>query len=373
MTKSLFWAPHVGRQKWNNYTAERESANADLAATRRVFPRFCRSRGFQTVPRCRSGRDELLACRGVSGCVIAALYAFAPMPAFAQLRTRLQDLCEQEGIVGTLLIASEGINGTIAGPQGGVERVLGFLREQPGLGALEAKFSAAAAAPFGRMRVRLKKEIVTMGVPDIDPLQRVGTYVEPEDWNALVDDPEVLLVDARNAYEVRIGSFEGAVDPGTESFRDFPRWVADNVDPTRHKKVAMFCTGGIRCEKASALMLREGFEQVYHLKGGILRYLERIDPQRSRWNGECFVFDRRVALDHALAPGRHVLCYGCLEPLAPEELEHEGYEAGVCCHRCAPKTDAQTRERRRERIRQIAAARARGEEHLHVGPSPEEL
>lgn len=212
-----------------------------------------------------------------------------------------------------------------------------------------------------------------MGVPGIDPLARVGTYVEPEDWNALVDDPEVLLVDTRNAYEFRIGTFEGAVDPKTESFRDFPRWVAENVDPARHKKVAMFCTGGIRCEKATAYMLREGFEEVYHLKGGILRYLERVAPEGSRWNGECFVFDRRVAVDHALEPGRHVLCYGCLEPLAPEELDHEDYEAGVCCHRCAPKTDAQTRERRRERVRQVSAARARGEEHLHVGPSPEEL
>ncbi len=309
----------------------------------------------------------------MTGSVIAALYAFAPLPAYESLQAPLQELCAQNQIVGTLLLAAEGVNGTVAGPAEGIENLLAHLRQQPGLEALEAKYATASQAPFGRMRVRLKQEIVSMGVPGIDPLEQVGTYVEPEDWNALVDDPEVLLVDTRNAYEVRIGTFVGAVDPGTESFRDFPAWVAENVDPSRHKKVAMFCTGGIRCEKATSLLLREGVAEVFHLKGGILRYLEKTAPEQSRWRGECFVFDRRVAVDHALRPGRHVLCFGCLEPLSPEETEHADYEAGVSCHRCAGRLDDQTRARRRERMRQIAAAKARGEQHLHTGPSPEEL
>lgn len=285
----------------------------------------------------------------------------------------LQRLCESRQVVGTLLLAAEGVNGTIAGPASGVDAVLTRLRSEPGLEGLDAKYASASAPPFGRMRVRLKKEIVSMGVPGIDPLQRVGTYVEPEDWNALIDDPEVLVVDTRNAYEVRIGSFVGAVDPATDSFRDFPAWVKSNIDPSRHKKVAMFCTGGIRCEKATSLLLREGVPEVYHLKGGILRYLERTDPAESRWDGECFVFDRRVAVDHALEQGRHVLCFGCLEPLAPEELEHPDYEAGVCCHRCVGEMDDAQRTSRRERMRQVRAAKARGDAHLNTGPSPEEL
>jgi UPF0176 protein len=309
----------------------------------------------------------------VTDCVIAALYGFARLDDHESLQRPLQDLCRSEGIVGTLLLASEGVNGTVAGPGAGIERLLAFLRELPGLEELEAKYASAAKPPFGRMRVRLKQEIVTMGVPDIDPLERVGTYVEPEDWNALVDDPEVLLIDTRNDYEVRIGTFTGAVDPRTKSFRDFPAWVAEHVDPARHKRVAMFCTGGIRCEKATSLLLREGVSEVYHLKGGILRYLEQTPEDDSRWEGECFVFDRRVAVDHALAPGKHVLCFGCLEPLAPEELSHPDYEAGVCCHRCVGSLDDETRERRRERMRQIAAAKARGEEHMQAGPSPDEL
>lgn len=309
----------------------------------------------------------------MTDCVIAALYGFAPLEEHESLQRPLQDLCEAHGIVGTLLIAPEGVNGTVAGPGAGIEQLLAFLRELPGLEELEAKYASAAKAPFGRMRVRLKQEIVTMGVPGIDPLERVGTYVEPEAWNALVDDPEVLLIDTRNDYEVRIGTFSGAVDPKTKSFRDFPAWVAENVDPSKHKRVAMFCTGGIRCEKATSLLLREGVSEVYHLKGGILRYLEKTPQDASRWEGECFVFDRRVAVDHALRPGTHVLCFGCLEPLAPDELRHPDYEAGVCCHRCVDALDEETRGRRRERMRQIAAAKARGEEHLHTGPSPDEL
>ena len=328
------------------------------------------------VPCITSDGDQergLLRCAAVADSVIAALYGFARLEDHQSLQQPLSDLCNAHGIVGTLLLASEGVNGTVAGPSEGIERLLSFLRALPGLEDLEAKYASAAKPPFGRMRVRLKREIVTMGVPDIDPLEQVGTYVEPEDWNALVDDPEVLLIDTRNDYEVRIGTFKGAVDPRTKSFRDFPGWAAKHVDPARHKRVAMFCTGGIRCEKATSLLLREGVSEVYHLKGGILRYLEQMPEADSRWEGECFVFDRRVAVDHALQPGSHVLCFGCLEPLAPEELSHPAYEAGVCCHRCAADLDDDTRERRRERMRQIAAAKARGEEHIHTGPSPDEL
>lgn len=318
-------------------------------------------------------RATLLASRAVTESVIAALYAFAPLEQFEALRGPLQDLCEAQEVVGTLLLASEGVNGTIAGPRAGIDTVLGYLREQPGLEGLEAKFATAAQSPFGRMRVRLKQEIVTMGVEGIDPLREVGTYVEPEDWNALISDPEVLLIDTRNAYEVRIGTFEGAVDPGTACFRDFPQWVKENVDPAKHKKVAMFCTGGIRCEKATGLMLQEGFSEVYHLKGGILRYLETVPEASSKWEGECFVFDRRVSVDHALQPGRHVLCFGCQEPLAPEELEHADYEEGVCCHRCAPTLDPAARKSRRDRMRQLTLAKARGEQHMHTGPAHDEL
>ncbi|MEM6291263.1 MAG: rhodanese-related sulfurtransferase [Myxococcota bacterium] len=306
-------------------------------------------------------------------CAIVALYAFAELPDYAQLQAPVRLLCEQEQIVGTILLAAEGFNGTVAGPPAGMERLVEWLRARLPDASMEVKTSYAAAPPFGRMRVRLKKEIVTMGVPDIDPLERVGTYVEPEDWNALIADPEVLVVDTRNDYEVRIGTFEGATDPKTKSFRDFPAWAAENVDPGKHKKVAMFCTGGIRCEKATSLLLREGVEEVFHLKGGILRYLERVPAEQSTWTGECFVFDRRVAVNHALEPGEHVLCYGCLEPLAPEELEHPDYEEGVCCHRCVGGLDEDTRARRRERMKQVAVAKARGHAHLHVGPSPDEL
>lgn len=319
------------------------------------------------------GGCVLLGSVAVSRCVIAALYAFAPLEDLVGLRASVQALCVEQGILGTLLLAPEGINGTVAGSPPAVDIVLAFLRRRLGVPDLEAKLSHASKPPFGRMRVRLKKEIVTMGVPDIDPRERVGTYVAPEDWNALVDDPEVLVIDTRNAYEVRIGTFVGAINPGTESFRDFPAWVAEQVDPARHKKVAMFCTGGIRCEKATSLLLSQGVPEVFHLQGGILRYLEQVSPEASRWQGECFVFDRRVALDHALRPGRHVLCYGCLEPLAPEELRHPDYEEGVCCQRCISRVDERTRTRRRERVRQLEAARARGETHLRAGPTRDEL
>lgn len=305
--------------------------------------------------------------------LIAALYAFAPLQDLATLRDSVWDLCEKEGISGTVLLAPEGINGTIAGPAEGVRKVLERLRSMPGFEMLEAKLSTAPAAPFGRLRVRLKREIVSMGVEGIDPRAKVGRYVDAQEWNQLLDDPDVMVIDTRNAYEIRIGTFEGAVDPNTGTFRDFPRWASTNIDPKQHKRVAMFCTGGIRCEKATSLLLEQGVEDVMHLRGGILRYLETTPLESSKWRGECFVFDRRVAVDHELRPGSHILCFGCLEPLAPDETSLPGYEEGICCHRCAPQLDDATRARREERMRQIQASKASGSDHLHVGPAPETL
>jgi len=304
---------------------------------------------------------------------IAALYAFAPLNDPASLQDSLRDLCEEAGISGTILLADEGINGTVAGPATGIERLLEHLRLVPGFEGLQAKYSTAQAAPFGRLRVRLKQEIVSMGVDGIDPRAQVGRYVDPEEWNRLLADPEVLVVDTRNAYEVRIGTFEGAVDPNIGTFRDFPRWASENIDPTRHKRVAMFCTGGIRCEKATSLLLGRGVEDVMHLNGGILRYLDQMPLEETKWRGECFVFDRRVAVDHELNPGSHSLCFGCLEPLTADETNLPGYEEGICCHRCAPQLDRTTRSRREERMRQVRCAKASGSSHLHVGPSPETL
>lgn len=296
--------------------------------------------------------------------VVAALYKFAPVEDPAALRDRLDALCESAGLQGTLLVAPEGLNGTVAGPREGIDALLDALRALEGFEDLHAKESECVQPPFLRMKVRLKREIVTMGDAEIDPRERVGTYVPPEAWNELIADPNVILIDTRNDYEVRIGTFDGAVDPKIKTFRDFPAWVKDNLDPGQQPKVAMFCTGGIRCEKASSLLLREGFEEVYHLEGGILAYLRDVPEAQSTWNGECFVFDRRVALDHHSAPGNHELCYGCQEPVSPEDMARPEYEAGVCCHRCAATIDEATKARRRERLKQLALAESRGEVHL---------
>ena len=303
--------------------------------------------------------------------MVAALYKFTPLPSYTELRAPLTDLCRQHGILGTLLLAHEGINGTIAGTKLGIDTVLDWLKTQAGLEDLKEKRSFCAEPPFLRMKVRLKKEIVTIGDSEIDPIRRVGTYVDPRRFDDLLNDPEVVVIDTRNRYETRVGTFEGAVDPEIDTFREFPDWVSKNLDPARNKRVAMFCTGGIRCEKASSLLLREGFEEVFHLEGGILRYLETTAPEESQWRGECFVFDHRVSVDAHLRPGQHSLCFGCLQPLAPHDLEHEHYEYGVSCPRCFPETTEGDRARRRERQLQIKLARRRGESHL--GPSREGL
>lgn len=300
--------------------------------------------------------------------VVAALYHFVTLEDYEALREPLLDICRANTIFGTLLLAHEGINGTIAGDRKGIDAVLAYLRRDPRLAKLDWKESYHDDAPFLRMKVKLKKEIVTMGVPGIDPNQCVGTYATPEEWNALVDDPDVVVIDTRNGYEVDIGTFKGAVDPGTISFREFPQWVRANLDPEKHRKVAMFCTGGIRCEKASAFMLKEGFEAVYHLQGGVLKYLEEMPVEQSRWEGECFVFDSRVAVNHALEKGSYDQCYACRHPITEADKQSERYVKGVSCPRCFDELTPDQQLRFAERQRQVDLANARGEPHVGAPP-----
>ncbi len=302
--------------------------------------------------------------------VVAALYKFVPLEDYRQLREPLLDVCQRAGTCGTLLLAAEGINGTIAGSRKAIDAVLSYLREDPRLADLPHKESFDDHLPFYRMKVKLKREIVTIGVPDVDPGKRVGQYVKPQDWNRLVSDPEVVLIDTRNQYEYDIGTFSGAVDPQTTSFREFPEYVRRELDPARHRKVAMFCTGGIRCEKASAFMLQEGFEEVYHLEGGILKYLEEVPEEQSLWQGECFVFDNRVAVNHRLEKGRYDQCYGCRHPITEDEKQSPRYQQGVCCPRCYDSLTQDQKARFAERQKQIELARARGETHVGAAPPP---
>jgi len=296
--------------------------------------------------------------------LIAALYKFAPLDAGPALQARLKSACLDNDVAGTLLIAPEGINGTIAGPQAGVHAVLEAIRALPGCSDLEHKESWADAQPFLRTKVRLKREIVTMGVPDIDPNAIVGTYVEPEDWNDLIRAPDVVTIDTRNDYEVRIGQFDGAVDPHTTSFSEFPDWFRRFRETRPNARIAMYCTGGIRCEKATAFVKAQGIDEVFHLRGGILKYLETVDPADSLWQGECFVFDRRVAVGHGLAQGTHTLCHGCREPLSPEDLASPLYRDGVSCPHCHDARSEQQQARYAERHRQETLAETRGERHV---------
>ncbi|SFQ94598.1 UPF0176 protein [Poseidonocella sedimentorum] len=295
---------------------------------------------------------------------VAALYHFAPVADPAALRPGLLSLCEAEGITGTLLLAREGINGTVAGSAAGIDRLLAHIRALPGFADLEWKLSTAEAQPFARLKVRLKKEIVTMGQPDVDPRAAVGHYVAPKDWNALIRSPDVAVIDTRNDYEVAIGTFEGAIDPQTESFRDFPAWWEANKHRFHNKRIAMFCTGGIRCEKSTNYLLGQGVEDVFHLKGGILKYLEEVPEGDSTWEGDCFVFDGRVSVGHGLREGPHELCHACRRPILPDDRARPEFEDGVSCHHCVNETSAEDKARFRERQRQIALARARGERHL---------
>ena len=295
---------------------------------------------------------------------VAALYRFVRLEDFEDLRAPLLAFCEARGIRGTLLLAEEGINGTIAGTEQAISEVLAYLRSDNRLADLDCKFSYNTDRPFLRMKVKLKKEIVTMGRPGIDPNQCVGRYASPEQWNALVDDPECLVIDTRNDYEVEIGTFQGAINPNTTSFREFPEWVEENLDPSKHKKVAMFCTGGIRCEKSTSLLVSMGFEDVWHLQGGILNYLEKTPVEQTRWDGECFVFDSRVSVDHHLEKGSYDQCYACRFPIDDAQKASDLYVPGVSCPRCHDAHSDRQKERFTERQKQIALAKARGEAHI---------
>jgi UPF0176 protein len=304
--------------------------------------------------------------------LVAALYKFVSLPDFEKLREPLLEFCRDREIMGTLLLAKEGINGTIAGPEKGIREVLAWLRSDPRLAGLEHKESwAEGENPFYRMKVRLKREIVTMGVPEVDPNQVVGTYVEPEEWNELISQPDVVLIDTRNDYEVDIGTFKGAVDPRIVTFREFPGWVREQERLHNKPKIAMFCTGGIRCEKASAFMKMEGFDEVYHLKGGILKYLENIPEEKSMWEGECFVFDNRVSVGHGLKPGPYDLCHACRHPISEEDKQSPLYEHGIACPHCHDKMSEEQKKRFAERQHQVELARARG--HGHVAADQQAL
>jgi UPF0176 protein len=294
----------------------------------------------------------------------AALYKFVSLPDYQTLQKPTLAYCVERNIKGTLLLALEGINGTIAGKAEDIHAVLSYLRQDPRLSDLEHKESYADSHPFYRMKVKLKKEIVTMGVAGVNPNDVVGTYVKPEDWNALISDPDVILLDTRNDYETHIGTFKGAIDPKTTTFREFPAFVQQNLDKTKNKKVAMFCTGGIRCEKASSYMKQQGFEEVYHLQGGILKYLETVPENESLWEGECFVFDQRVGVKHGLAVGEYDQCYACRMPLSQEELKSEQYTAGISCPHCYDKTSEQKKAALTERQKQVVLAKQRGQAHI---------
>ena len=300
---------------------------------------------------------------------VTALYHFTRLADYEQLKTPLQNMCEMLGIKGTLLLAYEGINGTIAGTDDTINQLLDFLKADPRLAALEHKESRAEKMPFYRMKTRLKREIVTMGVDGIDPNNVVGTYVDPKDWNELISDPDVVLIDTRNDYEVEIGTFKGALNPDTQTFREFPQWVEDNRDKLRKPKVAMFCTGGIRCEKASSFMKLNGFDDVYHLKGGILKYLETQPESESLWDGDCFVFDQRVAVKHGLEQSDYDQCYACRYPITNAEKASPLYVKGVACPRCHDTMSADQRERFAQRQKQIELAKARGDVHLGRKPT----
>ncbi|WP_394133232.1 rhodanese-related sulfurtransferase [Shewanella maritima] len=300
----------------------------------------------------------------MSQVVVCALYKFVALPEFESLKPELQAQMETLGVKGTLLLAKEGINGTVAGSQQAIDELLTWLGKQPNLNDIVYKLSYDDNMPFYRTKVKLKKEIVTMGVEGIDPREVVGTYVKPQDWNKLISDPDVLLVDTRNDYEVQIGTFENAVNPNTETFREFPDYVKQNLDPAKHKKVAMFCTGGIRCEKSTAYMKQQGFEEVYHLEGGILKYLEEVQQEQSMWQGECFVFDNRVAVNHDLEKGQYDQCNACRLPITEQDKQSEHYVQGVSCPHCIDKISDEQRARFIERERQMQLAKARGESHL---------
>lgn len=295
---------------------------------------------------------------------VAALYHFTRFDDPGAIRGPLLDLCKSNGMRGTLLLAREGINGTVAGNRSGIDALIAHIRALPGCADLVWKESTASEEPFNRMKVRLKREIVTMGQPDVDPTAAVGHYVEPKDWNDLIQSPDVAVIDTRNDYEVAIGTFDGAIDPETKSFGEFPNWWEANKDRFHNKRIAMFCTGGIRCEKSTNFLIGQGVDDVYHLKGGILKYLEDVPAEDSTWQGECFVFDGRVSVGHGLKEGPHELCYACRQPILPEDKTRAEYEHGVSCHLCIDVTSDKQKDGFRERQKQVALAEERGKRHI---------
>lgn len=300
--------------------------------------------------------------------VVAAFYKFVALPDFQLVQPKLQAMCQKAGILGTILLAKEGVNGTVCGSHSALQALMNYFANEPRFADVTPKFSFAESAAFHRMKVRLKSEIVSMGQPNIDPIGDVGAYVKPEAWNQLIEQPDTLVIDTRNKYEVAIGTFEGAVDPATTSFREFPDWVDDYLgklkDSEKPKNIAMFCTGGIRCEKATAYLVGKGFDNIFHLEGDILKYLETVPEDQSQWRGDCFVFDQRVSVKHGLAEGDYDMCHACRMPLTEAEKQSPDYEAGVSCSHCIDTHDEADRERFRERQKQIKLARARGQEHI---------
>jgi UPF0176 protein len=303
---------------------------------------------------------------------VAAFYQFASLNNILSLQTELKKLCQRNEIFGTILLASEGINGTIAGKQSSINCLFKWLEEQPSFNEIQVKYSKSDSPAFNRLKVRIKKEIVTMGKTDINPNTVVGTYIKPQNWNDLINDPETLIIDTRNEYEIEIGTFKNSTNPQTKSFREFPDWVKAELDTLpdnkRPKQIAMFCTGGIRCEKATSYLVQKGYENVFHLEGGILKYLETIPVTDSTWLGDCFVFDQRVSVEHGLAPGKYKMCHACRLPLAPEDLKSKNYQPGVSCPKCYGSHTPEQQKRFKERQHQVELAKERG--ITHIGTTP---
>lgn len=308
--------------------------------------------------------------------LVAALYKFVSLPDFEDIKPQLEEVCKVNGVLGTLLLAKEGINGTVCGPREGIVAMMQWLWNDPRMADLAPKYSESTEAAFTRMKVKLKREIVTMGCNGIDPNRLVGRYVKPQEWNSLITDPDTLVIDTRNKYEYAIGTFEHAVDPATTTFREFPKWVEDNLkskpEGQRPKKIAMFCTGGIRCEKATAYMLEQGFDEVYHLEGGILKYLEEVPEEQSLWKGQCFVFDQRVSVGHGLKEGDYDLCHACRMPITEADRASDQFEQGVSCPHCYDSLTDDQKMRFKERQKQIALAKARNEPHIGRTMTPRE-
>lgn len=295
---------------------------------------------------------------------VAAYYKFVSLPDFEQRRQPLLETCEANGVKGTILLAAEGINSTIAGPKEGVEAVLDYLQSDPAIGPLVVKRSQADEIPFYRMKVRLKKEIVRLGMPEVNPNDQVGEYVAPEEWNALISDPNVILIDTRNDYEYEIGSFQGALNPKTKSFRQFPEYVKEELADKKDQPVAMFCTGGIRCEKSTSLLLKQGFTKVYHLEGGILNYLEKVDADNSLWKGDCFVFDNRVTVDHQLEPGDYEMCHACRHAISDQDMRSPLYQEGISCPHCHDSLSEEQRARASQRQKQVEISQKLDRKHI---------